>query len=75
MLGQNRPKVFDENPEQLTKYLKEHYPDATYKAAYEAGCFRFWGQHELQALSIKTMIINPLANTIFMTKRGLCVCE
>lgn len=53
------PKVFDANPEKLANYLKKHYPDAKYKAAYEAGCFGFWGQHELQALGIETIVINP----------------
>lgn len=53
------PKVFDANPEQLANYLKKHYPNATYKAAYEAGCFGFWGQQALQALGIETIVINP----------------
>jgi len=51
--------AFDANPEQLANYLETHYPDATFKAAYEAGCFGFWAQNKLEALGVETIVINP----------------
>jgi transposase len=40
-------------------YLKQHYPGATYKAAYEAGKFGFWIQRQLTVLGIECLVINP----------------
>jgi len=47
------------NPHLMAEYLKNHYPGATYKAAYEAGKFGFWIQRQLTALGIECIIVNP----------------
>ena len=43
----------------MATYLKQHYPGACYKAAYEAGKFGFWIQRQLTQLGIECLIINP----------------
>jgi transposase len=43
----------------MAGYLKQHYPGAQYKAAYEAGKFGFWIQRQLTTLGIECLIINP----------------
>lgn len=52
------PKAFDANPEQIANYLKKHYPNGTYKAAYEAGCFGYWAKFALDELGIQTIVIH-----------------
>ena len=47
------------NPHIMAKYLKQHYPDAHYKAVYEAGKFGFWIQRQLTALGIECLVVNP----------------
>ena len=47
------------NPSVMAAYLKQHYPGARYKAAYEAGKFGFWIQRQLTTLGIECLIINP----------------
>lgn len=47
------------NPSLMAAYLKEHFPGAKYKAAYEAGKFGFWIQRQLTQLGIECLIINP----------------
>lgn len=51
-------KSFDANAEQLANYLKRMYPNARYKAAYEAGCFGFWAKYALDLLGIETIVIH-----------------
>ena len=47
------------NPSLMAAYLKEHFPGAKYKAAYEAGKFGFWIQRQLTQLGIECLVINP----------------
>ena len=43
----------------MANYLKQHYPGALYKAAYEAGKFGFWIQRQLSSLGIECLVVNP----------------
>jgi transposase len=54
-------KTFSSPPEpaRLSKYLFEHFPGATYHAAYEAGFSGFWLHKELTNLGINSIIVNP----------------
>jgi len=52
-------KSFVPDPEKLAEYLHKNYPNGSYIAAYEAGCFGFWIKEELEKRGIRTMIINP----------------
>jgi transposase len=47
------------NPTTMAHYLKQHFPNAKYKAAYEAGKFGFWIQRQLAALGIECLVVNP----------------
>jgi transposase len=47
------------NPTIMYNYLKENYPGAIYKAAYEAGKFGFWIQRQLNQLGIECLVVNP----------------
>jgi transposase len=47
------------NPSIMASYLKQHFPGANYKAAYEAGKFGFWIQRQLTALGIECLVVNP----------------
>jgi transposase len=47
------------NPSVMAQYLKENYPGAHYKAAYEAGKFGFWIQRQLTQLGIECLVVNP----------------
>ncbi|MGI8638039.1 MAG: hypothetical protein ACR2KZ_21805 [Segetibacter sp.] len=47
------------NPSVMAAYLKEHFPGAQYKAAYEAGKFGFWIQRQLTGLGIECLVVNP----------------
>lgn len=47
------------NPSIMATYLKQHFPGANYKAAYEAGKFGFWIQRQLTALGIECLVVNP----------------
>lgn len=46
-------------PKALNRYLKRNFPGANYCAVYEAGCFGFWIHRELEALGIRTIVVNP----------------
>lgn len=46
-------------PEVLSKYLKKHFPNATYKSVYEAGFCGFWIHDELLKLGIENIVVNP----------------
>ena len=43
----------------LAAHLKKEYPNANFKAAYEAGCFGFYIKEQLDTLGISTGVINP----------------
>jgi len=47
------------DPAIMASYLKQHYPGAVYKAAYEAGKFGFWIQRQLTKLGIECLVLNP----------------
>jgi len=47
------------NPTVMANYLKQHFPGANYKAAYEAGKFGFWIQRQLTSLGIEWLVVNP----------------
>ena len=47
------------NPHIMASYLKQRYPGANYKSAYEAGKFGFWIQRQLTALGIECLVVNP----------------
>jgi transposase len=47
------------NPSIMANYLKQRFPGANYKAAYEAGKFGFWIQRQLTALGIECLVVNP----------------
>jgi len=46
-------------PEVLIKYLKKHFPGASYKSVYEAGFCGFWIHEALQAGGIDNIVVNP----------------
>ncbi len=43
----------------MADYLKQHFPAAKYKAAYEAGKFGFWIQRQFTQLGIECLVVNP----------------
>jgi transposase len=43
----------------MVDYLKTHYPNAKYIAAYEAGKFGFWIQRQLTSLGVECLVVNP----------------
>ncbi len=47
------------NPFLMADYLKQHFPGANYKAAYEAGKFGFRIQRQLTKLGIECLVVNP----------------
>ena len=47
------------NPSVMADYLKQHFPGAHYKAAYEAGKFGFWIQRQLTQLGVECLVVNP----------------
>ena len=47
------------DPVIMARYLRQHYPGAVYKAAYEAGKFGFWIQRQLTKLGIECLVLNP----------------
>jgi len=47
------------DPEELSKFLKKHYPGAEYRSVYEAGFSGFWAHRKLCKLGIKNIVINP----------------
>jgi len=54
-------KTFVQPPEPLvlSKYLKEHFPNASYVSAYEAGFCGFWIHEELKKEGIENIVVNP----------------
>lgn len=47
------------SPSIMAAYLKQHFPSARYKAAYEAAKFGFWIQRQLTQLGIECLVVNP----------------
>ena len=54
-------KTFNQPPEpdKLISHLQRNYPNATYKAVYEAGHFGFWIYDALQLRGVDCIIVNP----------------
>lgn len=54
-------KRFQQPPsgQALSNYLTKHFPGATYKSAYEAGCLGFQPHRELTVLGIDNIVVNP----------------
>ena len=46
-------------PDTLVNYLSKHFPDAKYKAAYEAGLFGFWAYNALMKLGVECIVVHP----------------
>jgi transposase len=51
--------VMPPSPEKLHEYLVNHFPDADYYSAYEAGFCGLWIHYQLTALGIKSIVVNP----------------
>jgi len=49
----------DPDPDRLAKYLLRTFPGGQYHVVYEAGCFGFWIQHQLQELGIHCIVTHP----------------
>ena len=47
------------SPAALSNYLKNNYPGANYKCAYESGKFGFWIQRQLSTYGIECLVVNP----------------
>lgn len=54
-------KTFSMNPspDELHKYLNNHYPNGTYFVVYEAGFCGFWAQRKFTELGINCIVVNP----------------
>jgi len=46
-------------PEVLASYLRRHFPNASYRCAYEAGYGGFWIHDKLRSLGIDCIVVNP----------------
>ncbi|MBD3627973.1 IS110 family transposase [Cyclobacterium sp.] len=53
--------TFSQNPcpQTLYNYLVKNFPGANYFSAYEAGFSGYWTHHNLCALGIKSIVVNP----------------
>ena len=47
------------SPQALHHFLTCHYPGAQYCCAYESGKFGFWIYHQLTAMGIQCLVVNP----------------
>jgi transposase len=54
-------KSFSQDPDPgiLARYLHRQFPGAEYHTVYEAGCFGFWIQQDLQALGMNAILTHP----------------
>ena len=54
-------KIFSQppRPEILVNYLHNHFPNADYYSAYEAGFCGFWIDRELKRYGIDNLVVNP----------------
>lgn len=54
-------KTFSMNPspDELHKYLNNHYPNGSYFVVYEAGFCGFWPQRKFTELGINCIVVNP----------------
>lgn len=47
------------SPQELLRYLQQHYPHGHYDSVYEAGFCGFWIHRELETLGLHNRVINP----------------
>lgn len=47
------------SPEGLVRYLRAHFPGATYRCVYEAGFSGFWAQEALERLGVSCLVTHP----------------
>jgi len=47
------------NPNVLSAYLKNNFPNANYYSAYEAGFCGLWAHYQLTNLGINNIVVNP----------------
>lgn len=47
------------DPEELVKYLRRNYPNATYISVYESGFCGYWADRKLRSLGVENIIVNP----------------
>jgi transposase len=61
LVGEIDHKTFTQNsdPKKLSSYLCKNFPNGNYYSAYEAGYSGFWAHEQLEALGIKSIIVNP----------------
>ncbi|MCF6404129.1 hypothetical protein L3C95_14640 [Chitinophaga filiformis] len=54
-------KTFSQTPDpsKLGSYLQQHYPNANFHLAYEAGFCGFWIHRAFKAQGIDCIVINP----------------
>jgi transposase len=54
-------KTFSMNPdpEELSKHMRQNYPDGTYHSVYEAGFCGYWIHRALVSKNIRNRIVNP----------------
>ncbi|HEX2865582.1 MAG TPA: IS110 family transposase [Ignavibacteriales bacterium] len=54
-------KTFTMNPspEELSKYLKRHYPGGRYLSVYEAGFSGYWIDRKLRKYGIENIVVSP----------------
>ena len=48
----------DPDPEKLHQYLEKNFPGGNYFTAYEAGFSGFWAHKKMEALGIKSIVVN-----------------
>lgn len=56
----NHYKTFNQppQPETLAAYLQQHFPEANYYSAYEAGFSGLWAHYQLASLGINNLVVN-----------------
>jgi transposase len=59
----------ESNPETLIKHLTEHYPNAHFKLAYEAGFCGFWIQRAFTKAGMECIVVN--AADVPQTDKGM----
>ena len=58
----------ESNPETLIKHLREHYPNAHFKLAYEAGFCGFWIQLAFTKIFVQSLTHSLIKCGIYTSK-------